>query len=88
MDSQEMTLPNAESVFTVNSSLAEILRHPSKAWVMDPPPWIISKLPHDVLIEIEANKLEHLSELAKIEGNAKEVEAKMYSKMAKLLSPK
>lgn len=88
MDTKKVKLPNSESVFTVDLALAEILRHPSKAWVIDPVPWIRDKLSPDVLVKIEATKMGHLSELAKIEAKTKEVEAKMYSDMATLLNKK
>ena len=85
MNSKKMELPDSESVFTANASLVEILRHPSKAWVMDPSPWIKRELDADVLLKIEAQKMKHLAELAKAEIQTKEIEANMYGKMAELL---
>jgi len=80
-----MELPDSESVFSIDPSFVEILRHPSKAWVIDPGPWIKRELDADVLLKIEAQKMKHLVELAKAEIQTKEIEANMYGKMAELL---
>ncbi len=48
-------------------------------WVIDPPPWIIARLPDDILVDVYKTKLEHLAEIAKIES-------RMFSKVAEVMA--
>ena len=82
MNQREMKLPELESsVFTSKVSL-------HREWVMDPPPWIVQKLRPIVLENIYKIKMKHLAELSKIEVQIKEVEAKMFSEIAKTMTQK
>jgi hypothetical protein len=75
-----MKLPELESaVFASNVYL-------KKEWVIDPPPWIIDKLRPIVVERVYAIKMKHLAEVAKIESQIKQVEARMYAETAKAMS--
>jgi len=80
MNSDELKLPEMEkSVFASNLYLR-------KEWVMDPPPWIVSRLPDDIIVNIYRIKMNHLAELAKTEIRIKEIESKMFSDIAKSMA--
>jgi hypothetical protein len=80
MSPDEMKLPELEkSVFASTLFLR-------KEWVMDPPPWIVSRLRDDLLVNIYAIKMKYLAELAKIEIKTKEIESRMFSDIAKAMS--
>ncbi len=82
MNHREMKLPELESsVFASNVFL-------HREWVMDPPPWIVQKLRPVLLENIYRIKMKHLAELSKIEVQIKEVEARMFSEIAKSMSRK
>lgn len=80
MSPEEMKLPELEK-----SVLASTL-FLRKEWVMDPPPWIVSRLRDDLLVNIYAIKMKYLAELAKIEIQTKEIESRMFSDIAKAMS--
>ncbi len=80
MKPEEMKLPELEkSVLTSTLFLR-------REWVMDPPPWIVSRLRDDLLVTVYGIKMKHLAELAKIEVQIKEVESRMFSEIAKAMS--
>lgn len=80
MNPEEMKLPEMErSVFASN-----ILIH--KEWVMDPPSWIVSRLHDDLIIDIYRIKMDHLAEVTKLEAQIREIESRMFSKIAKSMA--
>ena len=80
MNHEEMKLPEMEkSVFA-----SSVLMH--KEWVMDPPPWIISRLHDDLIIDIYRIKMDHLAEVTKLEAQIREIESRMFSEIAKSMA--
>lgn len=80
MNPEKMKLPEMEkSVFASNVFLR-------REWVEDPPPWIVSRLRDDLVVDIYRIKMNHLAELAKIEVQIKEIESKMFSEIAKSMT--
>jgi hypothetical protein len=82
MDSKEMRLPQLDEPVLMSNA---VLR---REWVMDPPPWIVQKLRPSVVEGIYRVKMKRLAEVAKIEIQMKEIEAKMYGDIAKLMQGK
>jgi len=79
MNPEEMKLPELEkSVFASKVFLR-------KEWVMDPPPWIVSRLRDDLIVDIYRIKMKHLAELAKIEVQILELESRMFNEIAKAM---
>ncbi|MEN8157820.1 MAG: hypothetical protein ABFS10_12790 [Bacteroidota bacterium] len=79
MSPDGMNLPESEKALVSSNVLLR------KEWVMDPPPWIISRLPDDLILDIYRIKVRHFAELAKIEGQIKELESKMYNEVVKAM---
>jgi len=77
MSPEEMKLPDLERV--------EILSRPflRKEWVVDPA--FLHRLKMDVAISIIKARMEYLAECAKLEGQMKQLEAKMYTDISKSL---
>ena len=79
MDPQEMKLPELEqSAITSNVLLR-------REWVMDPPPWIMQRLPEDLVVNIYRIKMEGIAEIAELESQMKVVEAKVYRGIAEVI---
>ncbi len=72
MGSERVKLPENEAVFASSVSLR-------KEWVMDPPPWIVSRIRDKVLVEIYRVKIKHLAAAARIESE-------MFNDVAKILA--
>lgn len=79
MDIKDVKLPESEKAIFRTEAL---LRN---EWVTDPPPWIISRLRDDIIIDIYKIKMRGLAELAEIEKQIKEIESRMFSDIEKSL---
>jgi hypothetical protein len=55
------------------------------AWVTDPPPHYLHRMPDELVTKIYGIKMRHLSRLAKIEAQIKEIEAEMYNDLVKAM---
>ncbi len=73
MGSERVKLPENEAVFASSVSLR-------KEWVMDPPPWIVSRIRDKVLVEIYRVKSKHLAAAARIESEMYNVFARILAK--------
>ncbi len=85
MSSGEMKLPALEQeAFVLDPNLERILRW---QWRVDPP-WILRYLKEEIVREIYGAMLHGRAELAKLEVQAKQAEAKMYEEIARIATPK
>lgn len=56
-----------------------------KEWVTDPPPWIIGRIPDELVSEMLRIKMEGLAEIAQIESQKLAIEEKVFRSIAKIL---
>lgn len=54
-------------------------------WVMDPPPFILRRLPDDLVQNIYRVKMQHLARAAELEAELVKVRGAMYQEIAKIM---
>jgi glycerol-3-phosphate dehydrogenase len=82
MGPEEMKLAEMEkAIYEIDPSKYSI----RKEWVMDPPPFIIRRLPDDILFEIYKTKIQHLAKVSELMSQINQVEAEMQNSVAELM---
>lgn len=82
MGPEEMKLADMEkAVYEIDPSKYSI----KKEWVMDPPPFIIRRLPDDILFEIYKTKIQHLAKVSELMSQINQVEAEMQNSVVKIM---
>ena len=83
MGPEDMKLAEMEKeIYALDSNKIRI----RKEWVMDPPPFIIRKLPDDILFGIYKVKLERLAKVSELSSRINLEEANMYNEVAEMMS--
>ena len=81
MGPEEMKLAETEkAIYEIDSS-----KFFKKEWVMDPPSFMISRIPDDILIEIYKTKIQHLAKVSELKSQINQVEAEMYNNVSELM---
>lgn len=82
MGPEEMKLAEMEkAIYEIDPSKYSI----KKEWVMDPPPFMIGRIPDDILIEIYKTKIQHLAKVSELKSQINRVEAEMHNNVAELM---
>jgi len=72
-----MRLPEVENTAFVTG------KYLKREWVMDPPPFVLERLPDIVMVDIYKVKLKHLADIAQVEANMLREVAELLAKTHK-----
>ncbi len=83
MGPEDMKLADMEkAIYAVDPNKVGIM----KEWIMDPPPFILRRLPDDIVFGMYRVKLEHLAKISDLAGEINRVESNMYNEVAGMMN--
>ena len=71
-----------KEIYAVDPNRVSIRRE----WVMDPPPFILRRLPDDIVFGMYRVKLGHLAKISELAGEINRVESNMYNEVAEMMN--
>lgn len=81
MGTDEMKLVDMEKAATAIDTRFII----QKEWAMDPPPFMIKRLPDHVVIDMHRAKLSHLAKVSNLMSQVHQVEMEMFNEVAEIM---
>ena len=81
METDEMKLADMEKAASATDYRFKF----QKEWAMDPPPFILRKLPDDVIINIHRTKLNHLAKVSEMVSQINKIEAAVLNEISQMM---